>query len=293
MSVNFDRDFEVQFGVSGRPGYSIAPRNGVTPKVVFNIEKAATQSPNTSKLSLYNLDPTQVATLHLKDCAVAIAAGYIGNVGQIFGGTVTHAVTKRDGGDEVTELELTEGRVSLRDSQMSLSYSGAISRETLIKTVASNMGLSVVIGPDVKFGKYSLGYSFIGKGQDALRKLCAADGNSWTIQTGGVLQITKSNNPVTNRVYVLSAETGLISIPEKVCKGARGRDKKKHNESTATNQEGHQVVYFINPAIGINDYVYVEAKYLKGFYRVNKITLSGDSLGDSWECKAELLEVKK
>jgi hypothetical protein len=285
MGENFGRSYEFIAGVSGRTGFKVTDL-----KIVFDIEKSNSQTPNQSKITLYNLSPSHRAILETRDCGVELKAGY-GEAGPIFKGTVTNAVTKKNGADVETELELADGLVPLRDNYVNLSYSGKVNRGHIVRDIASQMGLDVVVSPSVSFGDFSMGFSNVGKPGDALRRVCKADNLNWTIQNG-ILQIVKANQPITNRIYVISTETGLISIPESLNKAASGSDKGGKNKTKYTGQNGWRVVYLLNPAIGINDLIQLKSRSLSGYFRVEKLTMSGDSHGSQWECQAEVLEVK-
>ena len=107
-------------------------------------------------------------------------------------------------------------------------------------------------------------------------------GLEWSIQNG-VLQVKKPGDVMSKEVYVISPETGLISIPERV--------QISSSDQNGKNQVGYDLVYLMNGAIGPGDYVQVDSKYLKGFFRVYSLEIDGDSLGGAWQCKARVLEV--
>lgn len=55
---------------------------------------------------------------------------------------------------------------------------------------------------------------------------------------------------------------------------------------------GYEVKYFLNGAIGVNDYIRLESDKVRGYFRVYKLTIDGDNLEGDWICTAQLLEVK-
>ena len=108
---------------------------------------------------------------------------------------------------------------------------------------------------------------------------------------------------ITTQAYVLSADTGLISIPKKITisesSTSKTGTKKTKSESSGSSESGksdsgipgYEVEYFINGAIGINDLVKVESKNLTGVFRVKKQTYRGDNYSGDWTCTAQLVEV--
>jgi len=46
----------------------------------------------------------------------------------------------------------------------------------------------------------------------------------------------------------------------------------------------------MNGAIGIGDFVRLESKAAKGYFRVKSVEMSGDNLEGDWKCGAKLIE---
>ena len=86
---------------------------------------------------------------------------------------------------------------------------------------------------------------------------------------------------MSREVYVLSAETGLLNTPERV-----------QISENAGSQYGWDVEYLMNAAIDLNDFVYLDSKTVKGYFRVYSVSMDGDNTEGSWSCTARLLEAK-
>lgn len=143
------------------------------------------------------------------------------------------------------------------------------------------MGLTVSYGYNVEFKDIPNGYSYVGPAATVLSKACNTSGLVWDIQNG-VLQVKKPNDTMSREVYVLSAETGMIGIPQRV----------QVSEEDDKYQYGWDVEFLMNAAITIDDYVYLDSIYVKGYFRVYSIAIEGDNYEGSWSCTARLLEVK-
>ena len=116
-----------------------------------------------------------------------------------------------------------------------------------------------------------------------LSVICKTSNLSWSIQNG-VLQIKKPGDVMSQEVFVLSEETGMIGYPKEVTVTADDDSKK--------DVEGWDVEFLMNAAIGVDDYVYLKSKIVTGYFRVYSIGIEGDTEGTAWQCKARLLEVK-
>ena len=178
---NFDRQYRLAAGKAGSQGFEI----GGDPRplhISFSVEKADTDSANTAKVSLWNLSPAHKAELNKDDCVVALRAGYGSVMPLIFAGVVTFAKTKLDGSDELTELELVDNRIELRDTYVSVSYTGAVNCKTLIQDTADQMGVTVSFAYNATFKDIPNGYSYVGPARNVLTKACETSGLVWSIK---------------------------------------------------------------------------------------------------------------
>lgn len=112
---NFDRQYRLAAGKAGSTGFEIG--SGKRPlHVSFSVEKADTNSQNTAKVTIWNLNDEHLAELSKNDCVVVLHAGYGDTRPLIFTGVVTFATTKADGADRSTEIELVDNRIEIRDT---------------------------------------------------------------------------------------------------------------------------------------------------------------------------------
>ena len=284
---NFDRQYRLSIGQAGGNAFMIG--EGTHPlRISFTLDKADTTTQNEATISVWNLNEEHKSVLEKDDCMVVLSAGYGNNLALAFCGVVTTSATSQDGADMVTEIHVTDSLLEIRDTYISISYAGVINTKKILQDIAAKMGVSIVFGPKATFKDFMNGYTFVGQAKTALTKVCSSMGLEWTLQNG-VLQIKKANTTITDRVYVLSPETGLLDTPTRLSKSAE--TTKENNETSKKNQTGWEVRYFMNLAIGINDFVKLESKVATGYFKVNKLKITGDNLGGEWTCTAELLEV--
>ena len=284
MSRQFDRQYRLSAGPSGGEGFEVGATSTESPTALhihFRVCKCDTETPNTAVISLWNLNPEQLAILNEEDCLVTLRAGYASNMTLIFVGTVIFVSTEMDGADRETKIEAVDGRVELRDSYVSLSYCGAINTRKIIEDIAADMGIPLTCSYNARFADLLNGFSCIGPGRVALDKACASSDLRWQIQNG-VMQVKVKDDTMNREVYVLSPDSGLIGIPKKTmfCKDAENSE----------DQSGFEVEYLLNGAIGIGDYVRLESKVAQGYLRVRSVEMDGDNLEGSWMCKAILID---
>lgn len=283
---NFMRTYTLKCGKMGSKGFEIGNiHNAIEAAlhVSFSVEKCDVESPNTAKVQIWNLSNNNLKILDGKDCIVELKAGYNNSNALILVGNVTSVVTTPENADRMTEIEVMDGRVELRDTTVSISLNGSVNCKDVYNQIASKMGLSIVFAGDLSFKTMPNGFSYTGKAKNALQKIAKYCGHKWTIQNQ-VIQITWPGRAVNTRGYLLNSETGLISIPKRITIGS--------SSDSEESQTGWEVEYFLNGAIGVNDIVQLQSSTANGYFRVYKVTFDGDNLEGDWVCTAQLLEIK-
>ena len=279
---NFDRQYRMSAGPPGSVGFEIGGTSPYALHISFSVQKQELESSNTAKVQVWNLNKQNLATLEAENCFLLLKAGYGNTLPVILSGTVSHTSTRKDGSDMLTEIEVVDGLMEVRDTWVSMSYAGLVNTKKILDDTAAQMGLTVTYSYNATFADIPNGFSFVGQAKNALSKACAVSGLEWSIQSG-VLQIKKPGDVMNREVYVIGPETGLIEIPERV--------QISSSDDAGTPQMGYDLVYLLNGAIGVGDYVQVQSKYLTGFFRVYSLEIDGDNLSGAWQCKARVLEV--
>lgn len=282
---NWLRTYTLKAGKAGAKGFEIGNTKSVDQTVLhisFSIEKSDAESANTAKVQIWNLSDKNLKILEEKDCVIELKAGYGNNRTLLLAGNVTSVITTSDNADKMTELEVVDGRVALRDTNIKISLNGVVSSKTVYGMIASKMGLSIKFAKGLTFKKMPNGYSFVGKGRTALKKMACCCGHMWSIQNG-VIQVTEKGKPVSTLGYLLSPETGLISIPKRITISKSSKKKKE--------QTGYEVQYFLNGAVGINDTVKIKTEKVNGYFRIYKVVHDGDNIEGDWVSTAQVIKL--
>lgn len=284
MSENFMRTYEMKCGPSGESGFQIGniySNTGEVLHIAFSIEKSSEETPNDAKVQIWNLSDENLKILESKDCIVELKAGYGFSHTLVLVGSVSSAITTLENADRMTELEVVDGLIGLRDTVISVSLNGKVNTQDIYQYIAEQMGISIQYAPDLRHIVIQNGFSFVGKAADALTKIADCCGHQWSIQNG-VLQITLPGRAISSMAYQLSAETGLINIPKRITIGSGAEEK-----------TGWEVEYLLNGAIGVNDIVEIESSVANGYFLVYKVTIDGDNLDGDWICTAQVLKISE
>lgn len=279
---NWLRTYTMKCGPMGSSGFEIGNTESPTQvalHMAFSIEKSAEENPNNAKVQVWNLSPENVSITESKDCVCELKAGYGNNRALVFVGNVTSAITTLDGADKMTEMEVVDGLVELRDTNISVSMNGQVDTKDVYQRIADEMGIAVNFADDLQFKKIPNGFSYTGKAKGALDKAVTYNNHVWSIQNQ-ILQVTMPGRALNTQGYLLSPDSGLISIPKKISIGS--------GEETKT---GWEVEYLMNCAIGVNDMVHVSSKEVSGDFRVYKVSIDGDNMEGDWKCTAQLLKI--
>lgn len=279
---NFMRKYTLKAGKKGKSGFEIGNVSGSTQDVLhiaFSIEKSNVENPNDAKVQIWNLSNKNIDILEQKDCEIELRAGYTGNMPLVLVGTVSSAITTLENADRMTELQVVDGLVELRDTVITVSVNGKVNCKDLYLKVAGKMGMSIVFAKDLTFKTLPNGFSYVGKAKTILQKIAKCCGHKWTIQNH-VIQVTLPGRAVSTKGYLLSGDTGLIGVPKKITIGS-GKEEKT----------GWEVEYLLNGAIGPNDTVELRSSTANGYFLVYKVTMDGDNMEGDWICTAQLLKI--
>ena len=285
MGKNWMRKYTLKCGVQGGSGFEIGGSSGEDKEALhisFSVEKSDSESSNTAKVQIWNLSPENISILEQKDCIVELKAGYEGGTATILVGNITAVTTTTDNADRLTELDVVDGRVVLRDTYLSISMNGTVDTKKLYDTIAEQMGVSITYAEELKFVTIAEGFAFAGKAVTALTKIAGCNGHAWTLQNG-VLQITYPGRPIAVQGYEISVDTGLVDIPKKISISSSG--------STNEALSGYEIIYLMNGAIGVNDVISLKSKQVNGYFRIYKLTITGDNMEGDWICTAQALQI--
>ena len=175
--LNFDRQYRFSAGQAGGSGFEVGESAQVPIPLhcEFSFQKTDLTSQNTGRVTLWNLNRSQIATLKEKDCAASFRAVYGKNLSLIFSGIISFSATSLDGADRKTEIEIIDNLVQIRDTFVSVSYNGTVNWKTIMDDTAAQMGVAVSYSYNAAFVDIPNGFSYVGNAKDIMDKRCQAD----------------------------------------------------------------------------------------------------------------------
>lgn len=246
-------------------------------RVTFKVERDRGKSPNTAEIAVYNLAEATRAKVSEKGIATVLEAGYSGQSSTIFSGKLEAGKSVRDGVDWITSFQSTDGGKELREGRINLSFK-KVSIAGAFERVAESLGLGLgnareklaqgnIRGAVTEFAN---GLVMSGPSRKELDRLAKTYGYTWSVQNGQ-LQLLGPNDAIEpNDAIILDSDRGMIGSPESGEKGVV--------EARA----------LLIPQLEPGRAVALSSVQVSGFYRVDKVTYTGDTHGKDWFADLEM-----
>ncbi|MFY3196764.1 phage protein [Achromobacter xylosoxidans] len=293
--VRFDRVYRLLVGKPNQKGLEIRQPMRVT----FEVSKDAQEEPNDHKIRIYNLAADTRRALEEPGLRCVLYAGYAEEGGPLLmaSGSVVYAYTWYELPDVVTELAVKDGYTEVRDTAVSIGLGPGAQASAIIRDVARQMGLPLVMADDVPDRRWQQGFSFYGAARTALHKVTQGTGLEWSIQNQQ-LQVVGRRGTTRRKAVVLAADTGLIGYPERTREAAREkarvRDSQTNDDmrlvSARQQLDGWRVTSLLLPTINPGDLVKLESRTVQAFQRVEAVRHYGDSAGGDWQSELQLVD---
>lgn len=243
----------------------------------FNIVRSLKQEANKAQLSIWNLTDDHRQRLADTDkTPVSISAGYRDRFSRIFLGTLRAARSELDGADIVTSISSGDGEESLRKAKVSKTYPKATPIKLIISDIASELGIGLG-NLEETIEKTRLptadtvtlsGVVVFGNAARELRFWLDSVGVEWSIQDGA-LQLLPKNGTLPSEAIRLTPKTGLVGSP------------------TVDNKGVMKATALLIPDLEPGRSVVVDSRFVKGAYRIEQVSYSGDTSGGDWYAQIE------
>lgn len=285
----WERIVKVKIGRAGSKAEVFQNTNSKGHTMSFDVIKDSTKKTNKATVKLYNLNVASSYFLALPQNAIEIFAGWDGECPRIFLGTVLTCDDTYTGKDKITTIIATDGGKELSEGVIAFSKTDATNSTKLLNDIAGELGLSLKMGNGVEEINYLGGYSFIGKGQDALTEICDSINAQWFI-VNNVINVVNYYSYSQNLGYEINAGSGLIGTPSHVVvdnyfKKNSGKGKKTEGQQNTRNSKngyGYSFTTLLNPYINIRDLVHLSSKTITDYMYIESIRHSGATNGGNF-----------
>lgn len=195
-------------------------------KINFIVKRGDFQTPNSLDAKIYNLNDETVNRIQGEFTRVVLQAGYEGNFGLIFDGTIKQARPGRESQtDTYIAITAADGDHAYNFATLSLSLAAGATPtdavQAMLQAMASS-GISQGYMPELSQNGSVRGRVFYGMCRDEMREFAKNNNCTWSIQDGKLTLIPLTAY-IPGEVPIISADTGLIGIPEQTQNGIRMR----------------------------------------------------------------------
>ena len=305
MSQQFLRTATLSLG-SGAATINAGGPNDL--RLQFAVESHTSQSPSKAQIVLTNASASTAAKFIKEFTALSLSAGYEGNSGPIFSGTIVetqYGERINDFTDTLLRIWCSGADFAYNQSRVSTTLAAGSTPQDMVNTCLQSMAqygvtMGQVAGIDLSGPTFPRGVTMMGMTRDFLREIALSKGATWTINNGKLDFIGKNATPQSSGI-VISAATGMLG-------------------QCILRQTGVIVRVRINPALQINTVVTLNAEIVSttiqntefaafggptpadqmnllnqtnssNKYRVLAMKTTGDSRGGPWETELTLLGV--
>lgn len=248
-------------------------------RVKFKIERDFSKHPNTADIEIFNLAPDSRSDLETKPLRVQLLAGYDGINRLLTIGDVTFAMSKLDGTEWVTLIQVADSGRTYGFSRVNKSYKPGTTYRTILKDCARSMGLTLPTALDKNRAldkQFATGAVSIGPARDELTRLLAPFGYDWSIQNGALRVLADNQAIARQEPLEISATTGMIGTPE-------FGSPPKSGKTPDIN-----VKMLLRPELVPGDLIQLNSIAKKGKFKVQKVTHTGDTHAGDWTTEIEI-----
>ena len=287
MTVLFNRVVEFEVGKPGEEGFVFSEL-----KIGFSITKTADSNANPGKVTVTNLAKTTRDRLKDEGLVYKLRAGYAGIneaplVKEISSGDILDISTQRSSTEMITTFKIGEGTKALAETTLDKSFEEGISFDSIVGEFTKALDVTKGVIEGITQEVFNSGYSATGKVKDRLDELTAKQGLEWSEQNGE-RHILPQNGKTAEQAVLLTQETGLLKV---------FREKK--------NQPGQKALVdlvrfscLLNPDIKVGREIAIfstideigDSSLSPAFFKVRKVTFSGDNKDGKFTCEGEAIE---
>lgn len=261
MAVLFNRVANITFG----SGSISTKADGL--RIVFRIQKSIDTAANKAKIIVYNLSQESRNILEEgKNLIVALNAGYVDTIDQLFTGDIDKAFSSRKGADIITTILAGDGEVGINTTRIEKSYIAGTKKKQIINDMVTGLKDNGKIIADLVLT--GIGEKQIKKGEvvsGATDKLLSlfldADEREFSVQDRK-LQIIPKGGSTPESAFLLNSQTGLLDATK--------------------SEEGVKLKTLIFPDLRPGRKVSVSSRSFLGDFSTQKMLINGDTHGRNW-----------
>ncbi|MBU9211810.1 phage protein [Burkholderia multivorans] len=270
-------------------------------RIVFRVQRGDLQTPNSARIRVYNVSDNTAQMVEREYSRVVLQAGYEGNYGIIFDGSLVQVRRGRESQtDTYLDITAADGDMAYNFAVVNTTLAAGSTPEDHVKVCTAAMGqFGVAEGyrPDLGGRPLPRGKVMFGMARDYLETVARSTQTLWSIQDGK-LQIVPETSYVPGEIPDINYKSGMVGLPEQTQNGITVKmllnPSVKIGRLIHLNNASVQQYEF---GIGIQDQpnnvmIATQNKFnTDGYYYVMTNEHWGDTRGNEWYTEAICLSV--
>lgn len=254
--------------------------------IEFNVRKDRSTAPNEAMVTIKNLGDSSRQFIQANK-SLELYAGYDNQPALLAKCDITRRVTQWEPPDSITEIQCLDGFKALKDKRVTLGLADGATVGTAIKSIAKQMGLSLVANDQIAMQTpLKGGYTHAGTASQALDDLASIVDTSWGI-VNNTLVFTKRGKALTPvKTLVISPQNGLLAQPEVL-------DDTVVSERVLPKQikpKGYQLTMLLRPQLNPFDLIEVQSRFVNGLFVVDSVEHQGGNRTADFTTRATVYE---
>lgn len=253
--------------------------------ITFKVSKGGDNKKRTNKatIKIYNLSQEHQKYIEAPFAECVLSVGYLGTgMHRLFAGQITVAGTEKEGTETVTEIQLDTLYSDLNHKTVSKTAPAGVNVKGVIENLVKEMdGVSRVVfsGKNIE-RSFVDGYPISGSPRQILNELSEAFQIEWQVDDGIMYIQDAGTSYMTDnsKAFKISETSGLIDRPyfDQIEKQRGKKDKIR------AARNGLKLRILLNPALVAGSIVYIEYGDKTGYYKIERLTHSGEYFGNDW-----------
>ncbi|SDI54028.1 phage protein [Pseudomonas panipatensis] len=261
-------------------------------RIRFSIRRGDLKTPNSADIRVYNVSDQTAQRAQKEFERIVLQAGYAGNYGVIFDGTIKQVRRGRESQtDTYLDITAADGDSAYNFAVMNASLAAGSTPDDHLQVALQAMasrGITMGQGMTLSGNKLPRGKVMFGMVRDHLDNLGKTQDLSWSLQDGQLTLIPNTAYLPGEAVVVTSA-TGMVGLPEQTQNGITVKmllnpSVKVGRRLQIDNASIQQYRYGLSLGDTNSNQWVKNSSFLSadGFYRSIVVNHSGDTRGNEW-----------
>ncbi|WP_186062183.1 phage protein [Burkholderia gladioli] len=185
-------------------------------RFTFEVRRGDRETPNSARIRIYNMKPTTANRVSQEFSRVVLQAGYEGNFGIIFDGSLIQARQGRESAtDTFLDLTCADGDRAYNFATINTTLAAGATHADVVDAAFkafAEKGVTRGYIPDLIGNAYPRGRVLFGMARDVMRDVAMDLDMDWSLQNGQLTMIPRTAF-IPSDIYEVNQKTGMVGLP--------------------------------------------------------------------------------